>query len=148
MTAVGGVLGVGSIVGTYFLTPTWYDTPAGAALLVLAYPVGVATGVVFIADSYDMNPPFRDVLVDAVIGVPVGVIVGGLVGVVVGGVGYLATPDVDYNFLPALVGGGVGVLTAVGVSSAFATRRVRVAPSALRAPTGEAVAGLRVTIGL
>ena len=54
----------------------------------------------------------------------------------------------EYNLLPALIGGGVGILTAVGVSSVVASRRVEASPGPLRAPMGESGAGLSLRIAL
>ena len=69
-------------------------------------------------------------------------------GGLVAGLIYLPTAEVDYNILPALIGGGVGILTAVGVSSVVASRRVEASPVPLRAPMGEPGAGLSLRVAL
>ena len=138
--------GVGAMAGTYALTPTWYDTPGGVTLLVLAYPAGLSLGTVLAAEALGLDPSLQHVAEDAVLGVIRGALAGVVVGGAVAGLVWLPTMELDYNFWPALVGGGVGVITVAVVTAWTPSRRVRVAPAALAAPTGETATGLSFSL--
>ncbi|MBC15149.1 MAG: hypothetical protein CMM85_19535 [Rhodothermaceae bacterium] len=148
VVTVGVAGGVGAVVGAYYLIPSWYDTPHGAALLVLSYPAGGALGTMLASEALGLDAPPGRVLTDAALGLPAGALAGLVTGGLVAGLIYLPTAEVEYNLLPALIGGGVGILTAVGVSSVVASRRVEASPVPLRAPMGESGAGLSLRIAL
>ena len=147
VAAAGATGGVGAVVGTYALIPSWYDTPPGATLLVLSYPAGVALGTVLASNALGLDAPPDRVFTDAALGAVVGAAAGAVVGGVTAGMVYLVTQD-DWGLISALVGVGVGSLTAVGVSSVVASRRIEVTPTPLRAPMGESGAGLSLRIAL
>ena len=147
MTA-GMVGGVGAVAGAYALIPSWYDTPEGAALLVLAYPAGMALGTVAAAELLGLDARPFETAQDALLGAAAGAFAGALVGVGVGGTTYFAMGQQDVDLVSLFVGGGLGALTALGVSAAIASHRVGAGPAAFRVPTGEAGTGLTLRIGL
>jgi len=154
VVTVGTLSAIGAASAAYGLLGQDSDDRTGVTLVVLSYAGGMAAGTALAAQALGLGAPFEAVLVDAALGVPVGAAVGGLAGLVVGGARYLPTMDVDYNLMPPLIGGAVGIVTAVGVSAMVASRRVEapmrveVMPTVLRAPTGEPGLGLTLRVGL
>lgn len=145
---VGGALagGVGAVGGAYGLLGQDADAPLGVALLVAAYPVGMTLGTVAVAEALGLDAPLGRTAQDALLGSVAGALVGVMVGAAAGGVVILAGDD--WGLLAALIGLGVGAATASATSSGVTIRRVRVAPAALAAPTGERTTGLTVALDL
>ena len=84
VVTVGVAGGVGAVVGAYYLIPSWYDTPPGAALLVLSYPAGVALGTMLASEALGLDAPPGRVLTDAALGLPAGALAGLVTGGLVG----------------------------------------------------------------
>lgn len=149
LVVLGGTLGAaGAAAGTYQLFYPTSDTPVGATFVVLSIVGGLALGTTLVAEALGLEAPLDVVAVDALLAFPAGALAGVVVGGAVAGLVYLPTMDVDYNFLPAVVGGGIGALTAVAVTGMVASRRIEATPAVLAAPTSERAPGLSLRVGL
>ncbi len=143
MYATGIVAGAASLAGSFVLVDT--ISPPGDETSVLLIPVGVVLGVS--ATTYGMG---RLLGVDGTVrGATLGAALGAVPGTVLLALA-LTIPDID-ALGPAIA----GVYLAVGlvplgavVGYGMGARRVRLAPAALAAPTGDRGAGLRLTVGL
>ena len=149
MTASALAGGVGVAIGTSLLLGNDASGPEGVALVVVAYPAGMALGTLLASEALGLDAVPLEVVTDAALGVVVGaaagVAVGGATGLIISG---LSDGDDDGNLGAVLLGGGVALLTGGIVSARFASRRVRAAPAMLTAPTGERAPGLSLTVAL
>ena len=156
VVVAGAAVGVGAAVGTGLFVGNLngQSVPTGvtAGAVAVAFPVGVALGVGAASSRMELAAPDGALWVDTALGVPVGVVAGVVVGVAVAGgvqgVRLLTGASEDYGGAALISGAAAGALTLAVVTAGVASRRVRVAPAALAAPTGEGGAGLRVTVGL
>lgn len=147
LIALAGVAGgAGAAAGTYAVLYPASDQPAGLAVVVVAYPLGMTAATVLVAEALGYDAPLSSTAVDGVLGLATGVAAGSLVGLAVGGTLYLITGPQDYNFVPALIGAGTGLVTALGVAGTVSTRRVGIAPATLRVPMGEPGLGLSLRL--
>ena len=145
--AAGVAGGLVATVATVDVLGSDADAPVGLALVLLSYPTGATLTVQALGPVIGTAPRWATTAQDVVLGVAGGALVGA-VGV---GVGFAvdAASETD-EYLPvglvlgSVVGGVVGVATAVVLTG----RRVRVAPTALAAPTGRRVTGLSLRVGL
>ena len=129
-------------------TETW-GSDAGRVVLLATAPLGMAAGTRAGADRLGLRAPE---LSEAVADAALGFVVGGAAFVIVGGgVGYElhhATGRGDYDVISPAVGGLVGLGVGLPFALGLSTRSVEAAPAVLAAPTGESALGLTLRVGL
>lgn len=118
------------------------------ALVVAAYPLGVAAGVTLAGRALGLEVEFGTALVDAAISLPVAAGAGLVAGTVVAAAVWVPTAGVEYNFFPALAGGAVAVIVASTVPAVWAIRHVSARPATFTAPSGDGGHGLTLAVSL
>ena len=141
--------GVGASAGMYLVIPEHSQgEPGSIALVVLAYPVGVAAATLLTAGALGLDADPLATASDALLGAAGGALAGVVVGGAAAGLVWLSGSDDEYSIFTLIVGVGVASLTAAAVSATVAGRRVRVAPAALVAAPGAPAPGLSLRVDL
>ncbi len=146
MAFAGGAAGVAAVVAAGAAVNGSDRT--SVAIVVAAYPLGVATAVALVGTGYGFDVPFAETLTDAVVGTVVGGAAAALSGAVVGGVATLVTGGGEYNFMGLIAGGAVAVVVAATVPPLWTARRVALQPATFATPSGDTGHGLSLRIAL